>query len=133
MENNQALTMYPLFFDPIYKKAEMKKIDGKDCICYQEDFWGTKVEEDGSVTFTMEAPKAETVEVSGFGGTLGTEKIALEKQAKSLAVGTVEDIVAFPHPYGCSQMGGDQENTRKALADLIHHPNAGGVLVLGLG
>ena len=133
MKNNQALTMYPLFFDPIYKKAEMKKIDGKDCICYQEDFWGTKVEEDGSVTFTMEAPKAETVEVSGFGGTLGTEKIALEKQAKSLAVGTVEDIVAFPHPYGCSQMGGDQENTRKALADLIHHPNAGGVLVLGLG
>lgn len=64
MKNNQALTMYPLFFDPIYKKAEMKKIDGKDCICYQEDFWGTKVEEDGSVTFTMEAPKAETVEVS---------------------------------------------------------------------
>ena len=58
---------------------------------------------------------------------------ALEKQAKSLAVGTVEDVVAFPHPYGCSQMGGDQENTRKALADLIHHPNAGGVLVLGLG
>lgn len=39
MKNNQALTMYPLFFDPIYKKAEMKKIDGKDCICYQEDFW----------------------------------------------------------------------------------------------
>ena len=75
MKNNQALTMYPLFFDPIYKKAEMKKIDGKDCICYQEDFWGTKVEEDGSVTFTMEAPKAETVEVSGFGGTLGTEKL----------------------------------------------------------
>ena len=60
MKNNQALTMYPLFFDPIYKKAEMKKIDGKDCICYQEDFWGTKVEEDGSVTFTMEAPKART-------------------------------------------------------------------------
>jgi altronate hydrolase len=30
-------------------------------------------------------------------------------------------------------MGEDQENTRKALADLIHHPNAAGVLVLGLG
>ena len=58
---------------------------------------------------------------------------ALEKQAKSLAVGTVEDIVAFPHPYGCSQMGDDQENTRKILSDLINHPNAGGVLVLGLG
>jgi len=41
--------------------------------------------------------------------------------------------VAYTHPYGCSQMGDDQENTRKALADMIGHPNAGGVLVLGLG
>lgn len=47
--------------------------------------------------------------------------------------GTVEEVVAFPHPYGCSQMGDDQEHTRKILADLINHPNAGGVLVLGLG
>lgn len=47
--------------------------------------------------------------------------------------GSVEDVIAFPHPYGCSQMGDDQENTRTVLADLIHHPNAGGVLVLGLG
>ena len=41
--------------------------------------------------------------------------------------------MAFPHPYGCSQMGDDQEHTRTVLADMIHHPNAGGVLVLGLG
>ena len=58
---------------------------------------------------------------------------ALEAEAKRLAVGNVEDVIAFPHPYGCSQMGDDQENTRKLLADMIHHPNAGGVLVLGLG
>ena len=58
---------------------------------------------------------------------------ALETQARDLVKGTVEDIIAFPHPYGCSQMGDDQENTRKVLADMIHHPNAGGVLVLGLG
>ena len=44
-----------------------------------------------------------------------------------------EDIIAFEHPYGCSQMGDDEDNTRKILADLINHPNAGGVLVLGLG
>lgn len=44
-----------------------------------------------------------------------------------------EDIIAFEHPYGCSQMGEDEDNTRKILADLIHHPNAGAVLVLGLG
>lgn len=45
----------------------------------------------------------------------------------------VDEIVAFSHPYGCSQLGDDQENTRTILADLIKHPNAGGVLVLGLG
>ena len=59
MKNNQALTMYPLFFDPIYKKAEMKKIDGKDCICYQEDFWGTKVEEDGTKVVGWEREERE--------------------------------------------------------------------------
>lgn len=58
---------------------------------------------------------------------------ALEKKAGRLVQGNVEDIIAFPHPYGCSQMGDDQENTRKVLADMVHHPNAGGVLVLGLG
>ncbi len=58
---------------------------------------------------------------------------ALETAAKKFVGGTVEDVIAFQHPYGCSQMGDDQENTRKVLADMIHHPNAGGVLVLGLG
>ena len=58
---------------------------------------------------------------------------ALEKKAKKFVGGNVEDVIAFTHPYGCSQMGDDQENTRKVLADMIHHPNAGGVLVLGLG
>lgn len=42
-------------------------------------------------------------------------------------------VLAFPHPYGCSQMGDDQEHTREILSDLIRHPNACGVLVLGLG
>ena len=57
----------------------------------------------------------------------------MAKEAAELMAGSVEDVVAFPHPYGCSQMGDDQEHTRQILADLIHHPNAGGVLVLGLG
>ena len=58
---------------------------------------------------------------------------ALEKRAQKFVKGTVEGIFSFPHPYGCSQMGDDQENTRKVLADMVHHPNAAGVLVLGLG
>jgi len=57
----------------------------------------------------------------------------IAKKAKPLLKGSAEDIIAFPHPYGCSQMGDDQENTRQILANLINHPNAGGVLVLGLG
>lgn len=58
---------------------------------------------------------------------------AIERRAQALKTDNIDSIAAFPHPYGCSQMGDDQENTRKILADLIQHPNAGGVLVLGLG
>lgn len=42
-------------------------------------------------------------------------------------------IVAFPHNYGCSQLSEDHENTRIVLCDLVRHPNAGAVLVVGLG
>lgn len=40
---------------------------------------------------------------------------------------------SFPHPYGCSQLGEDSVRTMQILCGLIRHPNAGGVLVLGLG
>ena len=39
----------------------------------------------------------------------------------------------FPHPFGCSQLGDDQLTTQKVLAGMVNHPNAAGVLVLGLG
>ena len=58
---------------------------------------------------------------------------AIERESVSFAEGSVENVIAFRHPYGCSQMGEDQEHTRQILANLINHPNAGGVLVLGLG
>lgn len=58
---------------------------------------------------------------------------AIERKAQALKTDAIDCIAAFPHPYGCSQMGDDQENTRKILANLINHPNAGGVLVVGLG
>ena len=58
---------------------------------------------------------------------------ALAREAQKLAGGAVEGVYAFPHPYGCSQLEEDQDNTRKVLADLATHPNAGGVLILGLG
>ena len=49
------------------------------------------------------------------------------------ALGAKTGALCFPHPYGCSQLGGDLAVTQKTLAGLIRHPNAGGVLVLGLG
>ena len=45
----------------------------------------------------------------------------------------VDGIYCFPHPYGCSQLGGDHERTKKTLQNIALHPNAGAVLVLGLG
>ena len=57
----------------------------------------------------------------------------IAEKAKVYQTGNIDGITAFPHPYGCSQMGEDQEYTRTILADLVRHPNAGGVLVLGLG
>lgn len=45
----------------------------------------------------------------------------------------VDAIVAFPHNYGCSQLGDDHENTKKILRDMVLHPNAGGVLIVSLG
>ena len=66
-------------------------------------------------------------------GCVNNVATAIAKQANAFVKGSVTEVIAFPHPYGCSQMGDDQEHTRKILADLINHPNAGGVLVLGLG
>jgi altronate hydrolase len=45
----------------------------------------------------------------------------------------VDGVHTFVHPYGCSQLGDDLVNTQRILAGLMRHPNAGGVLVLGLG
>ncbi len=52
----------------------------------------------------------------------GNENLSLE-----------DGVHAWTHPFGCSQLGEDHANTRKILSGLVHHPNAGGVLVIGLG
>lgn len=45
----------------------------------------------------------------------------------------IDGVYTFSHPFGCSQMGSDLTLTRTLLQDIAKHPNAGGVLVLGLG
>lgn len=44
-----------------------------------------------------------------------------------------DGIYAYPHNAGCSQLGDDFETTQKILASIVHHPNAGGVLLVSLG
>lgn len=65
--------------------------------------------------------------VDGIAGQLA-EALRIETGCKD-----VDAITAYPHNYGCSQLGDDHENTRKILRDMALHPNAGGVLVVGLG
>lgn len=66
-------------------------------------------------------------------GCVNQTALQLERLGGALIGEGCDGVFAYTHPYGCSQMEEDQENTRKTLAALINHPNAGGVLVVSLG
>ena len=55
------------------------------------------------------------------------------REASALHEGRVDAVVGFGHPHGCSQLGDDLAGTRAALAALCDNPNAGGVVLVGLG
>lgn len=57
----------------------------------------------------------------------------IAKGAASRSAESMDGIHAFGHPFGCSQLGDDLQHTQAVLAGLMRNPNAGGVLVLGLG
>ncbi len=60
-------------------------------------------------------------------------KIAERANAMFPATADFDGVFAYPHPFGCSQLGGDLDNTRRVLAGMLRHPNAAAVLVIGLG
>ena len=60
------------------------------------------------------------------------ERLARQMREETGCEG-IDNIYCWHHNYGCSQLSGDHENTRKVLRDIVLHPNAGAVLVLGLG
>lgn len=66
-------------------------------------------------------------------GCVNTAAERIARAANERFARRVDGVFAFSHPYGCSQLGDDLDNTQKVLAGLLRHPNAGGVLVLGLG
>lgn len=57
----------------------------------------------------------------------------LAREANIRYGGECDGIFNFVHPFGCSQLGDDQKTTQAVLKGLVNHPNAAGVLVLGLG
>lgn len=63
----------------------------------------------------------------------GVAQLILKKFQERVNPHGLDAMEVFSHNYGCSQLGDDHENTKTILADLVKHPNAGGVLVLGLG
>ena len=58
---------------------------------------------------------------------------AMVQENQDLVQGSIDGLYTFTHPFGCSQTGEDHAQTRKLLAALARHPNAGAVLVLQLG
>ena len=65
--------------------------------------------------------------------TVGCVNKLAENLARAFEKESGKRCLAFPHPYGCSQLGDDHETTANLLAALAKHPNAGGVLVVALG
>jgi altronate hydrolase len=85
------------------------------------------VREDGSVGIRNEIWIINTV------GCINKTCETLARLGMAQYQGRVEGIFHFPHPFGCSQLGDDLKNTQKLLSSLVQHPNAAGVLVVGLG
>lgn len=111
--------------DYTYEPIEKKRSKSQDVIPVLFDGF---VRENGTAGVRNEVWIIPTV------GCVNSVVKAIEKKSEAFAANTsVDGVIAFPHPYGCSQLGDDQENTRKILADLVNHSNAGAVLVVGLG
>lgn len=101
-KRNQAYTMHPDFFDSLHKSArlEMKPGDPEFVrVKYYDEEASVTVQEDGTVTFYMYAPKAQTVAVSGMGGYFSQDKIYLTPDGEGGFRKNVADFPAAMHYY----------------------------------
>lgn len=71
--------------------------------------------------------------VPSVGCVNGQAQAIAERVKRECDCSHLDDVRVYTHNYGCSQLGEDHSNTQRALAALVKHPNAGAVLVLGLG
>lgn len=85
------------------------------------------VREDGSVGIRNEIWIVNTV------GCVNKTSEIIAREAMKMYGTECDGIYNFVHPFGCSQLGDDQATTQAVLKGMVNHPNAAGVLVLGLG
>lgn len=112
--------------DFVYAPSFQQTEQTKNNILQGKTFYGFR-RPDGGVATRNELWILPTV------GCVNAIARALATRMASRLRGRAEGVYAFEHPYGCSQLGEDHEITRRTLANLALHPNAGGVLILGLG
>ena len=103
-------------------------------------------------SYTIDYPKRDDLKVMGYlrknntmgirnelwivpsvGCVNGQAQAIAERVKRECDCSHLDDVRVYTHNYGCSQLGEDHANTQHALAALVKHPNAGAVLVLGLG
>lgn len=105
---------------------EYHPVSVKTCSGRAYTFYGYE-REDGSTGIRNEIWIINTV------GCVNKTSEILAREAERVYGGECDGIYNFVHPFGCSQLGGDLEITQSVLKGLVNHPNAAGVLVLGLG
>ncbi|MDU8925151.1 altronate dehydratase family protein [Pasteurellaceae bacterium LIM206] len=67
------------------------------------------------------------------GCVVGIANLLKKKFMQHHQLNDIDGIFTFNHCYGCSQLGDDHQNTKTILQNMVKHPNAGAVLVIGLG
>lgn len=105
-----------------YKKipTPLPKVEGRKVNVYER--------KDGNVGIRNELWVIPTV-----GCVNGQAKLIVETFKERYGEEGFDGVFTYTHPYGCSQLGDDHERTKLILQKMVKHPNAGGVLVLGLG
>lgn len=106
-----------------YQPVTPLKADTKNCV---KTFQGY-VRKDGNVGTRNEIWIIPTVSC------VNATVRMLADNANALYGEKCDGIYAYPHNAGCSQLGDDFETTQRILASIVHHPNAGGVLLVSLG
>ncbi len=108
------------YFPEVNSSPSIVKVEDRDVCIYRRD--------KGQVGIRNELWIVPTVTcVNSIADTIKKQFLAKHEDLK------IDSVEVLRHPYGCSQLGEDHLNTRTILQDMVNHPNAGAVLVLGLG